>query len=144
VPHLAVPRRLLIVALVALVSVGSTVGRGQESNTKSAQTSVDVWLALVDAERYGDSWDTAASIFRAALPRDAWLTAVQNARMPLGRLKSRAPNGAPSTAKPPRAPEGEYLVFQFSTVFEQRAAGETVTAFKEPDGSWRVTGYFVK
>src|SRR4029453_9659091 len=87
VPHLAVPRRLLIVALVALVSVGSTVGRGQESNTKSAQTSVDAWLALVDAERYGDSWDTAASIFRAALPRDAWLTAVQNPRIHWAGLK---------------------------------------------------------
>ncbi|RPI50795.1 MAG: DUF4019 domain-containing protein [Acidobacteria bacterium] len=41
--------------------------------------------------------------------------------------------------------DGEYVVFQFGTSFEHKAAAiETVTAVKDSDGAWRVGGYFVK
>ena len=40
---------------------------------------------------------------------------------------------------------GEYVVLMFNTGFDQRsAAAETVTVVKEPDGVWRVAGYFIK
>jgi hypothetical protein len=42
-------------------------------------------------------------------------------------------------------PDGEYVVFQFNTSFEQKAAAvETVTAMREKDGTWHVAGYFIK
>jgi hypothetical protein len=45
----------------------------------------------------------------------------------------------------PGAPDGEYVVFQFDTQFEhKRAAVETVTPMRDPDGSWRVSGYFIR
>ena len=45
----------------------------------------------------------------------------------------------------PGAPDGEYVVFQFSTAFEhKRAAVETVTPMMDADGQWRVSGYFVR
>ena len=44
----------------------------------------------------------------------------------------------------PNVPEGEYVVIQYETVFENRAAIETVTPVKEKDGNWRVAGYFIK
>ena len=45
----------------------------------------------------------------------------------------------------PGAPDGEYVVFQFDTQFERkRAAVETVTPMRDPDGSWRVSGYFIR
>lgn len=45
----------------------------------------------------------------------------------------------------PGVPDGEYVVFQFATAFEQKeAAIETVVTVKDTDGSWRVGGYFVK
>ena len=45
----------------------------------------------------------------------------------------------------PGAPDGEYVVFQFDTQFERkRAAVETVTPMCDPDGSWRVSGYFIR
>ncbi len=41
--------------------------------------------------------------------------------------------------------DGEYVVFQFNTTFAQKAAAvETVTAVREPDGSWHVGGYFIR
>ena len=45
----------------------------------------------------------------------------------------------------PGAPDGEYVVIQFKTSFENKASAvETVTPMKDPDGEWRVGGYFIK
>jgi hypothetical protein len=40
---------------------------------------------------------------------------------------------------------GEYVLFQFTTSFDNKAAAiETVTAMPEKDGTWHVGGYFIK
>ena len=131
--------------LCTLVSaLASSVVHAQDSSTQPAQTSIEAWLSLVDAHSYAASWDTAASIFKSAVPQEKWSAAVEAARTPLGKLKSRTLKGA-TAVKPPSAPAGDYLIFQYDTSFEQRSGVmESVTAFKEKDGTWRVAGYFVK
>jgi hypothetical protein len=45
----------------------------------------------------------------------------------------------------PGAPDGEYVVIQFTTSFDGKAvATETVTPMKDPDGHWRVSGYYIR
>ena len=45
----------------------------------------------------------------------------------------------------PGAPDGRYVVIQFDTAFENKASSvETVTPMADPDGAWRVAGYFIK
>jgi hypothetical protein len=45
----------------------------------------------------------------------------------------------------PGAPDGEYVVIQFETSFEnKKSAIETVTPMIEINGGWRVSGYFIK
>jgi hypothetical protein len=45
----------------------------------------------------------------------------------------------------PGAPDGEYVVAQFQTEFvHKRSAVETVVSTREKDGSWKITGYFIK
>jgi hypothetical protein len=45
----------------------------------------------------------------------------------------------------PGAPDGEYVVIQFETSFENKNdAVETVTPMKDEDGKWRVSGYFIR
>ena len=45
----------------------------------------------------------------------------------------------------PGAPDGEYVVIQFETSFEnKKSAVETVTPMRDKDGRWRVSGYYVK
>ena len=132
--------------LVVLASIfGSGSAQAQESATKAAQTLVEVWLSLIDKQNYAASWETAASLFRSAITQEKWQAAAQTARTPLGRLKSRTLKSATSTTTLPGAPDGEYVVFQFNTSFEQKAAAvETVTAIREKDGTWHVGGYFIK
>jgi hypothetical protein len=132
--------------LVALVSIlGARSIQAQESSTKTAQTSVETWLSLIDKRSYAASWDTAATLFRNAITQEKWQAAAQAARTPLGQMKSRTLQNATSTTTLPGAPDGEYVVFQFRASFENKSAAvETVTAIREKDGTWHVGGYFIK
>ena len=45
----------------------------------------------------------------------------------------------------PGAPDGEYVVIQYKTKFEnKKSAVETITPMLDNDGKWRVSGYYIK
>ncbi len=45
----------------------------------------------------------------------------------------------------PGAPDGEYVVIQYNTEFEnKKVAIETITPMLDDDGKWRVSGYYIK
>lgn len=139
------PRAFAIsfMVLVCLLFVRSS--HAQDSSTKVAQTSAESWLALIDAKNYAASWDEAAGFFKSAVPQDKWEAAAKGARTPLGDLKTRTLKSATATTTLPGAPDGEYVVFQYNTSFDQKqAAIETVTVVKQNDGTWRVVGYFIR
>jgi hypothetical protein len=47
--------------------------------------------------------------------------------------------------KLPGAPDGKYVIILWETVFERKASAvETVTPMLDPDGVWRVSGYFIR
>lgn len=136
--------RFSVLMALALM-LGSGVGRAQDTSTKAAQSAAEEWLSLVDSQSYAASWDTSAILFRNAVTQEKWRTAVQAARTPFGQMKSRMLKSATATTTLPGAPDGEYVVFQFTTSFDNKAAAtETVTAMREKDGTWHVGGYFIK
>jgi len=133
------PVILLLVLLVT--SVAFAAGEKEKAATDEALA----WLPVVDAGKYDQSWDRAASIFKAAVTRDGWRAALGQARTPLGHVKSRKLKSATFTTQAPGAPAGEYVVIQFETSFDNLPAGiETITPAHEADGKWRVAGYFIK
>ena len=103
------------------------------------------WLTLVDAGDAHGSWAAAATLFRRAVPEQRWTESLEAARGPLGSVESRRLTATKQATQLPGAPDGEYVVFQFETVFaRKRAAVETVTPMRDADGEWRVSGYFVR
>jgi hypothetical protein len=103
------------------------------------------WLARVDAGAYPESWEESAAVFRAAVGRDQWVGMIASVRRPLGRLVSRTLKSAEPTTALPGAPDGKYVVIQFDTVYENKASAvETVTPMLDADGSWRVSGYYIR
>ena len=103
------------------------------------------WLALTDRGDAEASWNSAASLFRHAVPLATWTESLERARGPLGALVSREIESARVATELPGAPDGEYVVLQFKTSFEQkRSAVETVTPMRDMDGQWRVSGYFIR
>jgi uncharacterized protein DUF4019 len=111
----------------------------------AAQAAASSWLGLVDRGQLGESWDSAASLFRSAVARPAWVSAVRTARNPFEPVGARTLLGASFQTKLPGAPPGEYVVLQYRTkAGGGRTIGETITPMKEPDGRWRVSGYYVR
>src|SRR3954469_3526787 len=98
------------------------------------------WLALTDRGDAAARWAAAATLSRAAVSPEQWKHALALAREPLGAVVSRHLASAKPATELPGAPDGEYVVFQFSTTFEKkRAATETVTPMRDRDGEWRVS-----
>lgn len=103
------------------------------------------WLRVVDRADYANSWDLAAPIVRKAVPKPQWQRSLEGARRPLGRQIERTVLSTRHATTLPGAPDGEYIVIRFRTRFANKAeAVETVTPMRLPDGSWRVSGYFIK
>jgi uncharacterized protein DUF4019 len=77
--------------------------------------------------------------------RSQWSAALQEVRGPLGRVVTRRLSSSTPMTKLPSAPAGEYVVLQYAVDFENRKGmTETVTPRKDPDGTWRVSGYDIK
>jgi len=96
-------------------------------------------------EEYGESWETAALYFKNAITKEKWEQTLTAVRKPLGQLVSRDLSSKTYMSSIPGAPDGEYVVIQFKTSFENKKSGiETVTPMLDKDGKWRVSGYYIK
>jgi hypothetical protein len=133
---------LLFLTLLA----GSTAAaQAQQKPEELAQQSAGSWLALVDSGKYPDSWQEAAQLFRAAVSKEQWQSAMRASREPLGKMLSRKVTSATYSKTLPGAPDGEYVVIRYDSRFEHKqSAVETVTPMLDKDGKWRVSGYYIK
>jgi len=131
--------------VLAVIAVLCGVAAAQAKPEQIAQQAAESWLVLTDAGRYAESWAQAAEPFKASVTTDQWVAALNTVRRPLGKAISRKLKSATYTKSLPNAPEGEYVVLQFETSFEQKQGTvETVVPMLEKDGKWRVSGYFIK
>jgi hypothetical protein len=102
------------------------------------------WLSLCDQAKYGESWETAATYFKNAVKKEQWEQMAAAVRKPLGKVENRDVKSHNYQTTAPGAPDGEYVIIQFSTVFEnKKESTETVTMMMDQDRGWRVSGYFV-
>ena len=135
---------VVLLSCLSLVVCSQTL-LADEAAEKAAQAAAEEWLALVDQGQYAESWGTAASYFKNAVPEMQWLQSMKAARQPLGKTIARRLKSATSTTSLPGAPDGQYVVIQYVTSFENKASAvETVTPMRDPDKQWRVSGYFIK
>lgn len=147
--------------IVASVAIAATVGlagktraegaqpeRPQMDDTVAGEQAVHdalAWLDLVDRGSYGESWDAAAPLFRRALPREQWVQKIAGLRPALGAIVSRRVKSIKRASSLAGAPDGDYVIIQFSTTFEKKkSAIETATPMRQPDGAWKIAGYFIK
>jgi len=127
-----------------ICSLVGAIAMAQDKN-EAAKKSAESWLAVVDKGDYAASYDEAASIFKLAITKEDWLQKVRAARGPLGMMISRKLKLMQYETTLPGAPDGEYVVIQYDTSFEnKRSAVETITPTLDKDGQWRVSGYFIR
>jgi hypothetical protein len=138
-------KTLYAVVAATLLFIGFSTYADESADVGKAQTAARNWLALADGGKYAESWDEASSPFKAAVTKETWTHAIASARAPLGAVKGRKVKSATFARNLPGAPDGAYVVIQFETQFENKASAiETVTPMQEKDGTWRVSGYYIK
>ncbi len=128
---------LAIAATSALLCAAAPAKEDAEAAAKS-------WVALIDAQKYEASWTEASSVFQKGVKQTDWTQMVKNVRSGMGSLISRKPLKTTMAKSLPGAPDGEYAVVQFDTVFKSKAkATETITMMMD-GGKWKCAGYFIK
>jgi hypothetical protein len=134
------------IAVLGLVVTGCNEKKKGDANvTDDGIAAANAWLAVVDGGRYAESWDGACTYFRGVVPKDQWVQQVSGVRGPLGTVSSREVLSAKHTTKLPGAPDGDYVVIQYRTSFQNKSnAIETVTPMRDDDGVYRVSGYYVR
>lgn len=138
-------RMAAALAVVVFALAWSTAWAQQQEREKPAIEASKAWLALVDAGKYAESWEAASTLFRGAVTKENWVKLMEGNRKPLGKLISRTFGASKYMTSVPGGPDGKYVVVQYTTVFENKAqAVETVTPMLDKDGTWRVSGYYIK
>jgi len=139
-------RRSFVLGISALSLVGLHRPLGADAGAEAdAVKAAEAWLDLVDAGKHGESWEQAARLFKTALTRPQWEAALTAVRLPLGGCLSRTLESQKRVTSLPGGPDGEYVVIRYETTFEKKKESvETITPMRDPDGRWRVSGYFIR
>ena len=138
--------RIGLVLSLTILSLFFSVGSpsANEKAEKAALASSTKWLTLVDKGDYSKSWDRAAGIFKTMVTKLEWQTKLNVYRTPLGQVSERNVKSKQYAKTLPDAPEGEYIVVEYETVFKNKqTVTETVTSVLEKDGKWKVAGYYI-
>lgn len=131
-----------LVILGLCLTYNATASEEKESKAVKA---AEEWLALVDEGKYNESWEAAAVYFKNSITKEKWEQMAAAARKPLGKVVSRRPESKTYMTSLPGAPDGEYVVIEFATSFENKKSGiETITPMLDTDGDWKVAGYYIR
>ena len=115
-----------------------------DEKTDAAVVAAKEWLAVVDSKEYKKSWHEAAPFFQEHVKEKQWEEQISSVRGPLGKAESRDLIEAQFTTTLPGAPQGEYVVIRFKTNFSGKPNSVEMITPMIADGSWRVSGYFIK
>lgn len=138
-------KALFSIACIFFILLGFVPAFAHEMAEKRAIEAADTWLKLIDAHQYTKSWETAAELFKNGISMEQWKQSLNAARRPLGKVTKRTVKSKQYTTSLPGAPDGQYVVIQYETSFEnKRSSVETVTPMLDKDGKWRVSGYYIK
>lgn len=137
--------RISFLLAALLLFAGGRMDFARAEAGDDAASAALTWLKVVDDGDYAGSWKQAADFFKNAVKQDVWESQVKAVRGPIGALVSRKESSREHALTLPGAPDGEYYVLKFTTVFaNKKAAVETITMVREKDNVWRVTGYFIR
>ena len=138
-------RKIAWLVVIGMMFSSAAVSASDSKKLASALFAAKKWLALVDNEKYAESWKEAADLFRHMVQSDLWVASLKALRKPLGKLISRKVKSEVYKTTLPGAPDGQYVVIEFKSSFEhKKTVVETVTPMLGKDGVWRVSGYYIK
>lgn len=136
-------KAFLLFACIMLLPV-NVISSADANKGRTAVIAAEQWMAMIDAGRYAESWEEAASIFRGRVQKQKWLQMTRLVREPLGKIISRKITSEKFEFRQIDGVRREFLVVRFETSFENmNYTVETITSLLDKDGRWRVSGYLI-
>jgi hypothetical protein len=112
---------------------------------EAALADAEVWLALFDQDKYGETWEASSPLLKGFASKARWETQWSPVRPELGRLISRARIATLSTRRIQGGPPSSYVIFEYRTKYERKPDSfESITEMLCEDGKWRVAGFFIR
>ena len=143
-------KKLFLILLISFVVNVSCMAQTEEQvsikeKIEKAIESSNKWISIVDLGDYGESWETSSELFKRSVTKEDWIKTLKGLRPSFGEVISRDVDSKKYETSLPGAPDGKYVVIVYKTQFKNKEkAYETITPMKDPDGEWRVSGYFIK
>jgi hypothetical protein len=114
------------------------------ANDSAGSIAAKEWLKIVDVGEYVESWQKSDAFFKSQLTQTESSAALTGVRTPLGQVRSRSELGAKEYSSLPGVPDGEYLVIQFQTEFQNKTSATETLTLSKSSGDWLPVGYFIK
>jgi DNA-binding CsgD family transcriptional regulator len=114
------------------------------ASDRASAASGEEWAKLLDAQRWADSWKSSGGAFRSKLTEADWIATIQPLRRQLGSVSSRSVKSVSSASSLPGAPDGEYKIVQFATVFANKPDAIETVVLTHENSTWKVNGYFIR
>lgn len=119
----------------------SVIGIQSSAKQTAARKAAESWLPLLDAQKYGESWEKLSPIVKKTISKEHWEIGLSELRSPLGKLKSRTFFSSDYIKSLKGYPKREGVMVQFMSQFENGSIFEYVGTIHDKDGKWRVTAY---
>jgi len=140
-----VHRAFVVALLLAGGALAPLAHAAMSPEEQQAVNAAERWLVPVDAGRSADAYAMASAQFKSTVSREQWRDGVRDLRKPFGRVVLRKAEKLAHTIEKPKGDPGEQIVILFDTKFvAKKIATEEITMIREPDGIWRVAGYYIR
>lgn len=140
--NLTMPGNPIAVLALAIVVLGAPAAGAQNDPAVDAATgAARAWIARSDAGDYGGSYDQAARFFRDLFTRDQFIELMETQRRPLGAPVDRTLSTTQFETTLPEMPDGQYVILQFNTNFENRRGVTEIVVMTLEGGDWKTTTY---
>jgi hypothetical protein len=132
--------------LAAVLLAGPVAAQTTPSHAeakKAAREAAASWLALVDDDQFGESWDAAAGVLQQRIRREEWVRQARQLRDTTKALTTRRLATTQYRDSLRRAPaDGPFVLLKYRSTFAAGRFEELLLTVRQ-DKAWTVAGYQV-
>jgi hypothetical protein len=142
--HSTLLAALVPAAFLLLAGGAAAQPAGERTAAKQkARGAAESWLALVDENRFAESWEAAAGLLQKRIRREEWVQKARRLRDSVKVLSARRLSMVRYRNSLRRAPDdGPFVLLKYRSTFAAGHFEELLLAVQR-DETWKVTGYQV-
>jgi len=110
----------------------------------AARKAAEKWLAFIDQAKYKDAYKQSSQHGRAQATVEEWEPQIRAMREAAGDMQQRNFTSAKATKSMAGAPDGDYMVLEYSTAFAKKAKAVETLMLSREGGNWKAAGYFIR